>query len=98
MRRKESNQTNKQNKQTNGIFCQFRSKLAITHTVAIKWKEKYYAVVEDCNHTCICVVTAKKKTKKNFLGRLLLLPGSHLLRNFDPLCNYFALVTPAYSL
>ena len=23
------------------IFCQFRSKLAITHTFAIKWKEKY---------------------------------------------------------
>ena len=24
-----------------GIFCQFRSKLAITHTIAIKLKEKY---------------------------------------------------------
>ena len=29
------------------IFCQFRSKLAITHTIAIKWKEKY----DDCHHT-----------------------------------------------
>ena len=29
-------------------FCQFRSKLAITHTIAIKWKEKYDSVVVDC--------------------------------------------------
>ena len=29
------------------IFCQFTSKLAITHTIAIKWKEKYDAVVVD---------------------------------------------------
>ena len=33
------------------IFCQFRSKLAITHTIAIKWKEKYDAVVVDCQHS-----------------------------------------------
>ena len=33
------------------IFCQFRSKLAITHTIAIKWKEKYDAVVVDCHHS-----------------------------------------------
>ena len=25
-------------------------KLAITHTIAIKWKEKYDAVVVDCHH------------------------------------------------
>ena len=33
------------------IFCQFGSKLAITHTIAIKWKEKYHAVVVDCHHS-----------------------------------------------
>ena len=36
--------------QNYGIFCQFRSKVAITHTIAIKWKEKYDAVVVDCQH------------------------------------------------
>ena len=30
------------------IFRQFRRKLAITHTIAIKWKEKHNAVVVDC--------------------------------------------------
>ena len=30
-----------------GLFCQIRSKLAITHTFAIKWKEKYDAMVVD---------------------------------------------------
>ena len=37
--------------QNHGIFCQFRSKLAIIHTTAIKWKEKYDAMVVDCNHS-----------------------------------------------
>ena len=36
--------------QNYGIFCQFRSKFAITQTIAIKWKEKYDAVVVDCHH------------------------------------------------
>ena len=27
--------------QNNDIFCKFRSKLAITHNIAIKWKDKY---------------------------------------------------------
>ena len=37
------------------IFCQFRSKIAIIHTIAIKWKEKYNAVVVDCHHSlCLC--------------------------------------------
>ena len=31
--------------QNYSIFCQFRSKLAITLTIIIKWKEKYDAVV-----------------------------------------------------
>ena len=31
------------------IFSQFRSKLAITHTIAITWKEKYDAVVVHCS-------------------------------------------------
>ena len=34
-----------------GIFCKFRSKLATTHTIASKWKEKYDAVVVDCHHS-----------------------------------------------
>ena len=34
-----------------GIFCQFRSKIAIKHIIAIKWKEKYDAVVVDCHHS-----------------------------------------------
>ena len=33
------------------IFCQFRSRLAISQAIAIKWKEKYDAVVVDCNHS-----------------------------------------------
>ena len=37
-------------------FCQFRSKLAITHPIAIKWKEKLDAVVVDCHHN-VCLVT-----------------------------------------
>ena len=37
--------------QNYGIFCQFTSKLAITHTIAIKWKEKHDAVAVDCHHS-----------------------------------------------
>ena len=33
--------------QNYGIFHQFGSKLAITHTIAIKWKEKQDAVVTE---------------------------------------------------
>ena len=38
-----------------GIFCQFGSKLAIAHTIAIKWKEKYDAVVGlvNCHHSLL---------------------------------------------
>ena len=32
-------------------FYQFKSKLATTHTITIKWKEKYDAVVVDCHHS-----------------------------------------------
>ena len=39
------------------IFCQFRSKLAITNTIAIKRKEKYDAVEVYFTTTCVCVVT-----------------------------------------
>ena len=36
-------------------FSLFRSKLAITHTITIKWKEKYDPVVVDChNSLCSC--------------------------------------------
>ena len=71
--------------QSYGIFCQLRSKLAITHTIVIKWKEKYDAVVVDCYHSLrLCSDRMKmspppqKKRKNFFLGRLPLLPGSHL--------------------
>ena len=37
--------------QNYGNFCQFRSKLAISHIIASKWKEKYNAVVVDCHHS-----------------------------------------------
>ena len=45
------------------IFCQFRSKLVITHTIVIKWKEKY-----NCHHSlCLCGDRMKKSLpKKNF--------------------------------
>ena len=51
--------------QNYGIFCQFRSKLAITHTIAIKWKEKYDAAVVDCHHSlCLCGDRMKKSLPK----------------------------------
>ena len=37
--------------QNYGIFCQFRSILANTHAIAIKWNEKYDAVVVDFDHS-----------------------------------------------
>ena len=41
--------------QNYGMFCRIRSKLAITNTIAIEWKEKYVAVVVDCHHSfCLC--------------------------------------------
>ena len=50
--------------QNYGIFCQFKSKLAITHTIVIKRKEKYDAVVVDCYH---CGDRTKMSLpKKNF--------------------------------
>ena len=67
--------------QNYGIFCQLRSKLAITQTIAIKWKEKNDA--KDCHQSlCLCgdrmKMSLPKKMKTIFLGRLPLLPGSHL--------------------
>ena len=50
--------------QNYGIFCQFRSKLAITHTIAIKWKEKNNAVVVDCHHRMKMSLPKKKKKFK----------------------------------
>ena len=57
--------------QNYGIFCQFRCKLAITHIIAIKWKEKYDAVVVDCHHSlCLCGDSMKmilpKEKKSHF--------------------------------
>ena len=69
--------------QNYGIFCQFRSKLAITHTIAIRWKEKFDAVVVDCYQTLhLCGDRMKIYI---FLGRLPLLPGPHLGQKFQPL-------------
>ena len=63
----------------------------ITHTIAIKWKEKYDAVVEICHHCLhLCGERMKmslpKKQKKNIyvVGRLPLLPRSHLGPKFGP--------------
>ena len=67
--------------QDHGIFCQFKNKLAITHTIAIKWKEKYDAVVVDCHD---CSDRMKISLPNLFLRRLPLLSGSHLGRNFGP--------------
>ena len=80
------------------IFCHFRSKLAITHTIVIKWKEKYNAVVVDCHHSLrLCGDRMKMslpKKKLFFLGggwggggggwKLRLLPWSHLGQKMWP--------------
>ena len=63
-----------------GLFCQFRSQLAITHTIAIKWKEKYDAVVVDSSlHLCGDRMKMRLLKKK-----FPLLPRSHLRPNFVP--------------
>ena len=61
-------------------------------------------MVVDCHHSLgLCVdrmkmkmSLPKKNKKKNniFLGRLPLLPGSHLGQNCGPWGDYFALVAP----
>ena len=67
--------------QNYGIFCQFRNKLAIIHTIDIKWKEKYDAVAVDChNSLSLCGDRMKKSLPK----KKSLLPGSHLGQNFSP--------------
>ena len=59
----------------------FSVKLAIAHTTVMKWKEKYDAVVVKCYHGD----RIKMSLPENFfLGRLPLLPGSHLGLNFSP--------------
>ena len=81
------------------IFCQFRSRLAISQAIAIKWKEKYDAVVVDCNHSLrLCGEVTEWKwvsLKKIFLERLPLLPGSHSGSNFSSKGDYFTLVPPS---
>ena len=48
------------------------SKLAIIHTIATKWKEKYDALVVDCRHRlCSCGDIENESLKKVvYLGRL----------------------------
>ena len=73
------------------IFCKFRSELAIAQSIAIKWKEKYDAVVVDCHHSlCLCGDIMKKslprKKKRNFF--FLETPTSHWVpyrAKFQPL-------------
>ena len=70
------------------ILCQFRSKLAITHTIGMKRKEKYNAVVVDCHHSLYLCDDRMKISLPRFFFFFLkgdpLLPGSHLGRNFWP--------------
>ena len=80
--------------QNYGIFCQFRSKLAITHTIAIKWKEEYDAVVVDCHLSWQNENISLPKKGFFFLGRLPLLPGSHLGGYFSTQGDYFASLFP----
>ena len=73
--------------QSYSIFCQFRSTLVLTHTIAIKRKEKYNAEVVDCHCSLrLCGDRMKMSLPKKsvYSGRLPLLPGSHLGRNFGP--------------
>ena len=49
--------------QNYSIFCQFRSKLAITHNIAIK-KEKYDAVAVDCHHSLHLLMKMSLPKKK----------------------------------
>ena len=63
--------------------------LCITHTIVIKWKEKYDAVVVDCNHSMrLCVDSMKMSLPKIFfLGDSHFSPG--------PICqNSDVSVTP----
>ena len=68
-------------------FCQFRSKLAITHTIAIKWKEKYDAVVVDCHHS-LSLCGDRMKTSLPSTS-----PWFPCRAKFGPYDDYFALVT-----
>ena len=53
--------------QSYSIFCQFISKLAITHASAIKSKEKCDAMVVDCHHSLrLCVDKMKMILSKRF--------------------------------
>ena len=89
--------------QNYGTFCQFRSKLAITHTIAIKWKEKYDSVVVDCHHNlCLCGDRMKMslpKKKKKIFRETPNTPGVPFWEKFRPLWRVFRPSHPlAYSL
>ena len=79
--------------QNYGIFCQFRSKLAITYTVAIKWKEKYNAEVVDCHHSLLLSGDRMKTSlsKKNFFTTS---PWVPFRAKFRPLGQLFRQVAP----
>ena len=82
------------------IFCQFRSKL--THNFAIKWKDKYDAVVVDCHHSlCLCGDRMKVSVlkKKYFFRETPTTPSIPFRVKFWPLGRLFCPSHPlAYSL
>ena len=61
----------------------------------------YDAVVVECHHSLRVWWQNENESLKKyiffiyFLGRLPLLPVSHLVQNFGPYGSYFALVTPS---
>ena len=85
------------------IFCQFRSsKLSVTHTIAIKWKEKYNAVLVDChNSLCLCGDSMKISLPKKitFFMETPTSPWVPFSVKFRPLGRLFCPSCPqAYSL
>ena len=85
--------------QSYSIFCQFRSTLVITHTIAIKWKEKYHAVVVNYHHSLRLCGDKMKKSLSNFLGEIPTSPWVPFRGTFRPIGRQFCPSCPlAYSL
>ena len=87
--------------QNYGILCLFRSKLAITHTIAIEWREKYDAIAVDCHqvlYLCVGRMKMSLPKKKIFFfwgggggggGETPNSPGSHIGQKIWPLGRLF---------
>ena len=55
IREKRQSDREKLQRKIMAFSASLESKLAIIHTIATKWKEKYDALVEDCHHRlCSC--------------------------------------------